>query len=397
MMWFIAWLTLWTVVSLPATFDAADNPADDPAPDSGGWTLYAAPAFGAAVIADIAADAPVTVNGRADVGYWLDVSAGGRDGWAYLNDLPAPDAFALDALPVTGQQITMLDTAAFPLDDADDDLLAALDGLARTPVLHNFDSPRLAQIIAEGDERGNRRGLFIKIGDSNSTTGDYLRPMGMRHGGCQYGAFDYLRETVAYFSAESPYPEFRNSFDSTNITAQNGLNTFGLFDPFWADSEACRGGESPLECEYRLLQPSVAVTMIGLMDLEQIPVETYRRNLDRAVAWLVDHGVIPVLMTFPVLPDYPEAGARSLWPKSIMLNAAIIDIAEDHQVPLINLWAAFQPLPDYGIGPDRTHIRHQVGAFCDFTGAEARVGGTLRNLLILQGLDRLRVDWLAIP
>lgn len=385
MMWFIAWLALWTL-----------SAADDPAGDPDAWTLYDAPAFNAAVIAGIPADAPVTINGRADVGYWLDVSAAGHDGWAYLHHLPADD-FALDELPVTGQQITVLDTAPFPLDDADDDLLAALDQLAETPILHNFDSPRLADIIAEGDERGNRRGLFIKIGDSNSTTGDYLRPMGMRHGGCQYGAFDYLRETVAFFSAESPYPEFRNSFDSTNITAQNGLNTFGLFDPFWADGAACRGGESPLECEYRLLRPSVALTMIGLMDLEQIPVETYRRNLDRAVAWLVDHGVIPVLMTFPVLPDYPEAGARSLWPKSIALNAAILDIAEEHQVPLINLWAAFQPLPDYGIGPDRTHIRHQVGAFCDFTGAEARVGGTLRNLLILQALDRLRVDWLAAP
>jgi len=54
------------------------------------------------------------------------------------------------------------------------------------------------------------------------------------------------------------------------------------------------------------------------------------------------------------------------------------------------LWAAAEVLPDHGIGPDRNHLKARVGAYCDFSGAERELGGTLRNLLTLQMLDALR-------
>lgn len=335
------------------------------------------------------------VIGRTDTALWLEIRTEDVTGWAYANNLRGMlDALDLFALPITSVQITPLDLSRYPPSAAD--YTEQLTRLMQTPILHNFDSPGLAEIYAEGQARGNRDGVFIKVGDSNSTSGDYLRPFGMRSGGCDYGLYTDLLDTVAFFSAEAPYPTFPNSFDVSNVTAQNGLNTFGIFDPFWASSaDYCRAGENPLECEYRVLQPAVALTMIGLMDLEQIPVETYERNLDRLISWLVERGVIPVLSTFPVLNDYPEAGARSLWGKSVELNTAMLNVADAYGVPLVNLWAAFQTLPDYGIGPDRTHIRHELGAFCDFTGAEARVGGTLRNYFMLTALDILRREVIA--
>lgn len=325
--------------------------------------------------------------GRSDTALWVAVEWDDQTGWLYANHLTTP-INALADLPILAQQIAIIDLDQYPQDQLTD-YLDALTRLGDVPILYQFDSPALATIFEHGQTLGNHAGIFIKIGDSNSTSGDYLRPMGMRFGGCAYGMYEDLRDSVAFFSSEKPYPAFINSFDTTNVTAQNGLNTFGLFDSFWATADYCRGGENPLACEYRIMQPSIALVMIGLMDLEQIPVAVYQRNLDQAIAWLIERGVIPVLSTFPVLNDYPEAGARSLWGKSIELNVAMVDIAEKYQIPLVNLWGAFQTLPDVGIGPDRTHIRHELGKFCDFTGAEAEVSGTLRNYLMLRSLDTL--------
>jgi hypothetical protein len=350
--------------------------------------IYDAPSPDSTVMTTLVDDGLFEVIGRSDTALWLEIRVDAQTGWVYANHLttPIPD---LADLPITAQQIAIIDLDDYPQDQRTEHIDSLL-ALADTPILYNFDSPQIQAIFEQGQALGNHAGIFIKIGDSNSTSGDYLRPMGMRFWGCNYGIYETdFSETIQFFSSEKPYPAFINSFDTTNVTAQNGLNTFGLFDSFWATADYCRGGESPLACEYRIMKPSIALVMIGLMDLEQIPVEVYARNLDRAVAWLIEQGVIPVLSTFPVLNDYPEAGARSLWGKSIELNLAMVTIAEKYQIPLVNLWGAFQSLPDVGIGPDRTHIRHELGKFCDFTGAEAEISGTLRNYLTLRALDTL--------
>lgn len=348
--------------------------------------LHDAPSSDSPVLTRIADDAELVIIGRSDTALWVAVEINDQTGWIYANDLAHVDD--LIDLPIIAQQIALIDVDDYPTDQRTEHQ-EALERLAETPILYHFDTPELQAIFQHGQELGNHAGIFIKVGDSNSTSGDFLRPIGMRLGGCRYGHHDDLLDVVRFFSSEKPYPAFINSFDTTNVTAQNGLNTFGLFDPFWATADYCRGGENPLSCEYRIMKPSVALVMIGLMDLEQIPVDVYERNLDRAVAWLIQQGVIPVLSTFPVLNDYPEAGARSLWGKSIELNASMVNVADRYQIPLVNLWGAFQSLPDVGIGPDRTHIRHELGKFCDFTGAEAEVSGTLRNYLMLRSLDTL--------
>jgi hypothetical protein len=107
------------------------------------------------------------------------------------------------------------------------------------------------------------------------------------------------------------------------------------------------------------------------------------------IAESVAAGVIPIQTTFTVLLDYisPEL---PLWEKSLDYNLAILEVAERYGTPVIHLWRALQTLPDYGIGPDRTHLKAAVGEFCSFTGEELLYGGTMRNLLSLQALDVLR-------
>ena len=357
-------------------------------PPPGPVTLYAAPNVESAVVAELPAGESLTLTGRTDAALWVYAEVtGGPAGWVPTTAVLSGDDDVF-ALPVIATQTVTLDPALIDRAEAAG-IQVELEQLATTPLLHNFDAERIAAIHADGITLGNNPRIFIKVGDSNTTTGDFLRPMGMRDGGCDYGPFAGLQVTVAHYS-ENPRERFDDSWDSTHVTAQNGLNTAGLLDPFWAPGDICQPGETPLDCETRILEPSAAIVMIGLMDLEQVPVTLYRENLTAGIQDLLDKGVVPILTTFTVLPDYPAAPPDSLWEKSVELNAAILDVAETTGVPVINLWAALQPLPDFGIGPDRVHLRHEMGAFCAYTGEEQTIGGTLRNLLTLQAFDRVR-------
>jgi hypothetical protein len=278
-----------------------------------------------------------------------------------------------------------------PAGSVDGEISVLTERLNSAPILYNMTTDAVYDIFAHGQELGNRVNVFTKVGDSNSTTGAFLRPIGMKPNPCELGPYGDLQATVDFFSV-SPREGIANSFDNTSIAAVNGLNTAGVQDSFWADPVVCRENESPLSCEYRIVKPSVAIIMLGLMDIETITPDRYQPNLDQIVQASIEQGVIPVLTTFSVLPDYPVPQG---WDNSIRFNAAILDVVETHQTPLINLWAAVQDLPDYGIGPDRTHLKYVIGQFCSFNGPEKEVGGTLRNLLTLQALDELRRDVLT--
>jgi hypothetical protein len=131
--------------------------------------------------------------------------------------------------------------------------------------------------------------------------------------------------------------------------------------------------------------------MLGQIDINYAgtSVEAYRTNMDEIVTTSIGQGVIPVLSTIVFLPE------RDVYPLSLRFNMVLLDLSEDHQIPLINLWRAVQALPDFGIGPDRSHLRAEVGRFCTFDGTEQELGGTLRNLLNLQALNILQTTVLT--
>lgn len=256
--------------------------------------------------------------------------------------------------------------------------------LRETPILSNFASERIRAIYQQGLALGNRADVFTTIGDSNTTNGDFLQPIGMdadRY--CDWGGYEYLRRTVDYFMLSL------NAFTHNSEAARKGFNSAAVLDPFWSTG-ICAPGEAPLTCEYRAVQPSVAVIMLGGIDINDMTTADYSLNMRAIVQMSIQRGVIPVLTTFVVLPE-----RDAVYPRSLEFNLALLDIAAEEQTPLINLWAAAQALPDSGIGPDRTHLKAQVGSFCSFDGAQDRLGGTLRNLLTLQALDLLRTNVLA--
>jgi hypothetical protein len=265
--------------------------------------------------------------------------------------------------------------------------------LRAVPVFSRFDSPALPEIFAAGQALGNRANVFTTVGDSNTSNGDFLRPFGLPQPNiCRYGPYAPLRRTVEYFSV-SPRPGYRNSFTNDSLAAEIGFGTPMVLDPFWADQSMCERNESPLMCEFRIVRPSVAIIMLGQVDNNQahLSVEDYAINMETIIQSTIAQGVIPVVTTIVFLPERVE------YARSLEYNLALVHLTEQYDIPLINLWAAVQTLPNSGIGPDHSHLSARVGDFCGFDGAEQQLGGTLRNLLTLQALDELRQRVLAVP
>ena len=302
-----------------------------------------------------------------------------------------PDDANLHELPVVTGTLPAPDNVAFidiepPMESftEDETLLEYMARLRQTPILYNMSTDAVREIFRRGQENGQRADVFAKIGDSNTASGDYLRPIGMDGGAyCDLGAYAYLQETIDYFSA-SPRDSVPNSFNTSGFAARDGLSMAGLLDPFWAIAPECGAGESPLLCEIRVNRPGIAIIMLGRGDVVFGDPEGYRANTELVVQTSIDQGVIPVLTTFVLLPDH------IYWAETLQYDNILIDVAEEYQIPLINLWLAVQTLPAYGIEPYVSHLHHAVGEFCNFTGSELAYGGTLRNLLTLQALDEIR-------
>jgi hypothetical protein len=352
--------------------------------------LYPAPGREYPPLTALPPQTSLAVQGRDATGLWLLVQNGdGARGWIITSQTAL--AGNLYALPIASDRIGAPTPDAPALSD-NPDTLNTIERLRNTPILYNLDSPALAGIFARGQSMGSRADVFTKVGDSNTTTGDFLRPFGMNGDFCKLGDFSYLQPTIDYFRSAKPRDGEPNSFNSDSLAAIKGLSAAGALDPFWANKKVCQSGEGPVACEYRLVKPSVAIINLGLMDVRyKTEGAAFRSRLERVVKLSIDEGVIPVLNTIVVLPDQVELS----FDKSIELDGIILDLADQYQIPLINLWRAVQTLPDYGIGPDRTHLKHAVGYYCDFTGPEQQYGGTLRNLLTLTALDTLRRDVLA--
>jgi hypothetical protein len=352
-------------------------------------SVYTAPELQATVLNVVVSGQVVTVLGRSDLAHWMLITDGTIQGWVVSGSMVLDEGVNLWDVPVAESETPIRTTLPVNLPSTNPDVLAQYQRLQTAPLLDNMETAEARAIFEHGQELGMRADVFTRVGDSNSTSGGFLNPIGMQGDFCEFGAYNYLQETVDFFSVP-PQAGEANSFDSFSVAAVNGLSTAAALDPFWADPDVCQANESPLGCEYRLVQPSVAIIMLGLMDADtpDFDVNVSRDNMRAIMDFSIEQGVIPVWTTFPVLAD--TADDHPSWENGVYFNAAVLDVAEEYQTPVINLWQAVQPLRDNGIGPDRIHLAERVGAFCSFTGDEQRIGGTLRNLLTLQALDMLR-------
>ena len=214
--------------------------------------------------------------------------------------------------------------------------------------------------------RGRSPNSFAKVGDCMTDTPLFLVPLG--NGDYDLGEYDDLQTVVEQFTTGEI-----NAFNRKSQAAAGGFNTASVVDSMWANPEFCEPGETPLACEYRITEPSVAVIMFGTNDVQYLDAAQFDYFLRLIVVETLRNDTLPLLSTFPVRPEFPE--------QTELFNRIVVKVAQDYDMPLINLWRALEDLPNQGVDPeDPTHMTApEDERVCYFLDENMQAGFNVRN------------------
>ncbi|MBN1564968.1 MAG: hypothetical protein JXA10_14070 [Anaerolineae bacterium] len=305
-------------------------------------------------------------------------------GWVASLYLYYQDGFSPVRLPVSEEVVNYTPAASAGADSAADANVVAVDapsseGLAPSGVNETLESLPIVPsvsgymrtIFERGQALGNQANVVTKVGECNSMSWAFLAPF--NDGNYDLGAYGYLQNAIS-----------QATFVNPSAAALDGYTSLSVLDPSWADPSMC-SGLAPLECEYQRSKPSVAFIMLGMHDVHFMGVGEYEQAMRRIVEISLDHGVIPVLTTFPVWPDGDgRTQAR------FDFNTTLVRLASEYGVPLMNFWRASQSVQHSGVGVDHVHITERGDLWTSFNGDEYQYGMTMWNLVALQTLDQIQ-------
>lgn len=283
----------------------------------------------------------------------------------------------LSALTISAAFVQAQDAA--PLD------LSAVEAieLDAIPVLPEV-TETVRDIYAAGQAAGLHPQVLAKIGDCMTASENFLVPFGTP-GAYDLANYPELQEVIDYYSAVPARPDGfeENALTNPGLATTTGYTTVSVQDPIWADPNWCDANESPLQCEYNVSQPAIALIMFGTNDTTFFEAEQFNTYLRQIIDQTIEQHIVPVLSTFPERPEFPE--------KSVLFNQIIVQIAQEYDLPLINLYRALEDLPDKGVNlADPIHLSDPIdGNAGVFTAENLERGYTLRNLITLQALDVL--------
>ncbi len=257
---------------------------------------------------------------------------------------------------------------------------------AEWPVLPAFDPATLArvrEIAYRGELNGLRDDAFLKVGDSNTADPEAFTPLGVpgydavRSGLTALGPA--VTETYARYLAPVGAPG-ENSFTRRSLASRTG----------WTVPQMLSG----LDAEILTTRAAVGLVLAGTNDHYLFTPSEFKRNLQEVVNQLVAAGVVPVLSTIPW--DRFVAGPASDL-HVLAYNQAIVELAAENRVPVVNLWRALEPLPNAGLKyvnewlpRDYRHLSASPGGAGGFTAVDLLYGQNVRHLLTLHVLTQLR-------
>lgn len=269
---------------------------------------------------------------------------------------------------------------------------ASLEGidLADVPILPALtDHARL--IFERGQTREIPRDphVFSKVGDSMTASESFLTGFG--NDAYDLGGYADLEPVVTYFLSVSD-GDGHNAFNRVNYANSIGFSTASALDSTWAVEDVCEPNESPLNCEYRVSNAAFALIMFGTNDVMAFDAMLFDYFMRQVVLTTISADVVPVLYTIPPRPEALELSG--------VFNQIIVKIAADYDVPVINLVAALEPLPNYGVNlNDTLHLTEPEppGSVAAFTEEDLAAGYTVRNLVTLQALESLLTELELLP
>jgi len=202
------------------------------------------------------AGVPIQIIERNHTGNWVRVirttedGTVAMDGWVISAFLNQDENLHYSQIPVNRSLPDHI-----PDNNQDGLSVAELYGLPIMPEV----SDEMIEIYKRGQFLGNHSNVITKVGDSLSASDKYLTIFAQED--YDLGPYDYLEDTLNYYSA---------SVSGTNVASRIGLSTYVVFDPLWADKDLCLPNESPLDCEYRIKQPSVSFILFGPNDVRSM-------------------------------------------------------------------------------------------------------------------------------
>ncbi len=220
------------------------------------------------------------------------------------------------------------------------------------------------QIFVQGQALGRDPHAFSKVGDCQSITTYFLANFDTP-GLYRLGSYSDLQATIDWFPG---------SFARESLSVKGGLNAAAMLSPFRADPKQCQAGETPLACEYRLHNPSIAI--ISLEEWWEGAPEKYEIYMRQIIEYTIQQGIVPILGT---KADNLEGDH--------FINATIYRLAWEYDIPLWNFWASVQHLTTHGLVDDGFHLTHVNNFYFD---KRTRSGWTMRNLTALVALDAVQ-------
>ncbi|NIS82866.1 MAG: hypothetical protein GTO14_22305 [Anaerolineales bacterium] len=186
------------------------------------------------------------------------------------------------------------------------------------------------EIYLRGLEEGRDSQSFSIVGDCQSIPNRLFRRINWAEFSLP-PQYEYLQTTVDHF---------RLVWSRPHVTVDLNMVAASMFSYFWTDLDRCNPSEIPLECEFRLNNPSILLISIG-SNQKPGDNENFDLYMRKIVAYSIEHNVLPIIAT---KADPTEEG--------FPLNQIMAQIAYDYDIPLWNLWAAVQDLPHHGLDPD---------------------------------------------
>jgi hypothetical protein len=235
----------------------------------------------------------------------------------------------------------------------------------KLPVLPAL-SPAMEEVFARGKQLGNNPRAFSKIGDCETSTAYFLMDFDLGPKNYRLAQYADLQNVIAYFAG---------SFGRTSLSAKPGFSAVSALSSLQADPGKCQPGEIPLSCEYRVQRPALALIMFGTNDVHT-GRKTFEKYMRQIIEMSLNQGIIPVLVT---KADNLEG--------DFSINALIARLADEYQLPLWNLWAAMQVVPNSGLQADGIHLTFARNFYDD--PASFQFGWPVRNLSALQALQAL--------
>jgi len=233
----------------------------------------------------------------------------------------------------------------------------------------------LQKLYRSGQTKGLRGDVFAKIGDSHTVSNQFMAPFATKY--VKLDKYTYLQAIIKQFSTKK-VDASTTSFNRKSLCAVVG----------WSTNSPLKGSPNRLAQELKALRPAFAFVLYGSNDAYVFPNgSTYQNNLEKILKQIIANGTIPILST---VPDVGSKRAAKL-PIIARFNTQVKALAQKHQIPLIDLNAAFKSLPSKGLSSDHLHFNAYKGWLGGYFILDAmRYGANVRNKLSLDTLHKLR-------